>query len=186
MALTFAKAGASHLFLIDLSQQGLAETARQVAEAAPGCSTSLYAADLTASSISATLDRLVQVQPHTYILLCFEEIASEEYADHQQACLQDAESHIDVLINNAGVLDNSSVAESDPAKWWHVWEVNLRATYTVTHHLLPCMLAAQKATIICVSSMVPALLCSLLSGMLDGTAGSTATDADCMQACKGL
>ena len=37
-----------------------------------------------------------------------------------------------------------------------MWEVNLRATYTVTHRLLPCMLAAQKATIICVSSVSPA------------------------------
>ena len=36
-----------------------------------------------------------------------------------------------------------------------MWEVNLRATYTVTHQLLPCMLAAQKGTIICVSSVSP-------------------------------
>ena len=57
-----------------------------------------------------------------------------------------------MVINNAGVLDNALVADSDPAKWWKVWEVNLRATFTVTHHLLPSMLAASAGTVICVSS----------------------------------
>ena len=62
LAVTFAVAGASQLFLIDLSQPGLAETGRLVGAASPSCSTCEHAADLTDSSISSVLDTILKVQ----------------------------------------------------------------------------------------------------------------------------
>ena len=62
LAVTYARAAAASLFLIDLGHQGLAETGRQVAMAAPTCSCFQYAADLTSTGIADTLDHLLEVQ----------------------------------------------------------------------------------------------------------------------------
>ena len=62
LAVTFARAAAAKLFLIDLGHQGLAETGRQVAKAASTCSCFQYTADLTEAGIADTLDRLLEVQ----------------------------------------------------------------------------------------------------------------------------
>lgn len=41
--------------------------------------------------------------------------------------LQDAGGKLDVLINNAGVLEEwKSINDSDPAEWWGSFEINVR------------------------------------------------------------
>lgn len=60
---------------------------------------------------------------------------------------------LDVLINNAGYLDQwKPVAESNPSEWWWTWEVNIKGTYLVTHYFIPLLLKSETKTIINISS----------------------------------
>ncbi len=50
---------------------------------------------------------------------------------------------IDVLVNNAGVMDRmSAVHETDDAEWERVLRVDLTAPFLLTRAVLPHMLAA--------------------------------------------
>ncbi|MFV0464118.1 MAG: SDR family oxidoreductase [Nostocoides sp.] len=43
---------------------------------------------------------------------------------------------IDVLINNAGVIDTEvGILDSDPDQWWHTQEVNIRGAYLMAWHV---------------------------------------------------
>lgn len=60
---------------------------------------------------------------------------------------------IDVLVNNAGVLDTEvGLEESDPQEWWRTVEVNVRGPYLLTRMVLPGMLAAGAGRIININS----------------------------------
>jgi NAD(P)-dependent dehydrogenase (short-subunit alcohol dehydrogenase family) len=60
---------------------------------------------------------------------------------------------IDLLVNNAGVIDlEVSLAESDPDEWWRTIEVNLRGPYLMTRAVLPHMLAAGSGRIVNINS----------------------------------
>ncbi|KAI9713751.1 MAG: hypothetical protein M1812_006589 [Candelaria pacifica] len=48
---------------------------------------------------------------------------------------------LDILINNAGYLENwKPIAESDPEDWWKAWTMNVQGTYLVTRAFLPLLL----------------------------------------------
>ena len=60
---------------------------------------------------------------------------------------------LDVLVNNAGVIDPiATVAESDPAAWVRNIDINLNGAYYAIRAVLPGMIAAGGGTIINVSS----------------------------------
>jgi NAD(P)-dependent dehydrogenase (short-subunit alcohol dehydrogenase family) len=60
---------------------------------------------------------------------------------------------IDVLVNNAGVIDAEvPLQESDPEQWWRTMEVNVLGPYLVTRAVLPLMLAAGSGRIINLNS----------------------------------
>src|ERR1035441_2792614 len=59
----------------------------------------------------------------------------------------------DVLVNNAGgAFGGESVAESDPADWQAMFDVNVLGTLHVTQALLPKLIASGDATIVIMSS----------------------------------
>ncbi len=50
---------------------------------------------------------------------------------------------IDVLVNNAGVMDEEvPLWEADPDRWWQAVEVNVRGPFLLTRAVVPHMLAA--------------------------------------------
>ena len=60
---------------------------------------------------------------------------------------------IDFLINNAGVVDPvARIADSDPAAWAKVIDINVNGVYNGIRAVLPTMLAAGGGTIVNVSS----------------------------------
>lgn len=68
------------------------------------------------------------------------------------AALQ-AWGRIDVLVNNAGVIDPVAwLADSDPAAWARVIDINVNGVYYGIRAVLPTMLAAGGGTIVNVSS----------------------------------
>ena len=52
---------------------------------------------------------------------------------------------LDVIVNNAGLVDTSVITESDPEKWWAVWEVNVKGPYLVAKYFLPLMLEREDS-----------------------------------------
>ncbi|MBO0776982.1 MAG: SDR family oxidoreductase [Actinobacteria bacterium] len=59
----------------------------------------------------------------------------------------------DVLVNNAGgAFGTESVAESDPADWQAMLDVNVMGTLHVTQALLPKLIASGDGTIVVLSS----------------------------------
>jgi NAD(P)-dependent dehydrogenase (short-subunit alcohol dehydrogenase family) len=50
---------------------------------------------------------------------------------------------LDVLVNNAGLIDMTMIKDSDPETWWRVWEVNVKGPYLVARAFLPLMLKAE-------------------------------------------
>lgn len=47
---------------------------------------------------------------------------------------------LDVLVNNAGLIDMTMIKDSDPETWWRVWEVNVKGPYLIARAFLPLML----------------------------------------------
>ncbi|MEP7160952.1 MAG: SDR family oxidoreductase [Dermatophilaceae bacterium] len=65
----------------------------------------------------------------------------------------DRHGRIDVLVNNAGLLDPEvPLEESDPGAWWRTVEVNVRGPYLLTRAVLPSMLAAGSGRILNLNS----------------------------------
>lgn len=60
---------------------------------------------------------------------------------------------IDVLVNNAGVIDAEvPLWESDPGEWWRTVEVNVRGPYLVSRAVVPHMLQAGGGRIVNLNS----------------------------------
>lgn len=60
---------------------------------------------------------------------------------------------LDVLVNNAGVIDPiASLVDSDPEAWTHVIDINLNGVYHGMRAALPGMLAQGSGTILTISS----------------------------------
>jgi short-subunit dehydrogenase len=82
----------------------------------------------------------------------------------------EADGPIDVLVNNAGLLDTAGFATTDPASIDAVIDVNLHAPIQLTRAVLPGMLARGSGRIVDISSMAGA-------SCTPGTATYSATKA---------
>ena len=61
---------------------------------------------------------------------------------------------VDILINNAGFLENwNTVDQSDPDDWWRTWEVNVKGVYLMTKFFLPLVLESELKTVVMMSSV---------------------------------
>ncbi len=60
---------------------------------------------------------------------------------------------ISYLINNAGILDYSHVADADMPTWDTLMEVNVRALVHLTHHALPFIKRAKERGVINICSV---------------------------------
>jgi NAD(P)-dependent dehydrogenase (short-subunit alcohol dehydrogenase family) len=81
------------------------------------------------------------------------EITDREAVDGWVADILGRHGGIDLLVNNAGVIDAEvSLLDSDPDDWWRTIEVNLRGPYLLTRAVLPTMVAAGRGRIVNINS----------------------------------
>lgn len=61
---------------------------------------------------------------------------------------------IDVVVNNAGITDDTLMLRMNEDQWDHVMDVNLKSVFNVTKHCLRPMLKQRSGSIINMSSVV--------------------------------
>ncbi|KAL4952092.1 hypothetical protein BDW69DRAFT_26956 [Aspergillus filifer] len=104
----FARANAKGIALLGRSADGLAETEKLIKDINPGTQVLSLPVDVTdVKGVAAAFDKIV-----------------------------DRLGVPNVLINNAGVLTQGTVSDSDIESWWNVQEVNVKGTLIVTKAFL--------------------------------------------------
>lgn len=51
---------------------------------------------------------------------------------------------LDIVINNAGILNMQSIAGSNPDDWWKIYEVNVKGPYLIARASLPLLLKSEN------------------------------------------
>ncbi len=81
------------------------------------------------------------------------DLADQGVVDRVVATAVEAFGGLDVLVNNAGVMDRlSAVADTEDAEWDRVIRINLTAPFLLTRAALPHMLAAGAGAIVFTAS----------------------------------
>ncbi|WP_328557186.1 MULTISPECIES: SDR family NAD(P)-dependent oxidoreductase [unclassified Streptomyces] len=77
------------------------------------------------------------------------DLSEQAVVDRVAATAVERFGGVDVLVNNAGIMDRmSAVAEVSDAEWERVIRVNLTAPFLLTRAVLPHMLAAGKGAVV--------------------------------------
>ncbi|GAA2327755.1 SDR family NAD(P)-dependent oxidoreductase [Streptomyces violaceusniger] len=81
------------------------------------------------------------------------DLGDQRVVDQVVATAAEEFGGLDVLVNNAGVMDRfSAAADTDDAEWDRVLRVNLTAPFMLTRAALPHMLAAGRGAIVFTAS----------------------------------
>jgi NAD(P)-dependent dehydrogenase (short-subunit alcohol dehydrogenase family) len=111
------------------------------------------------SDFSATIKEIKEVvaglgKPMPKILPLTFDVCDRESVDEAAAKVKEEFGHIDIVINNAGIINEPvPIGDSDPDVWWRVLQVNLKGSYLVTRAFLPLLLDGSDKTIVTVSSV---------------------------------
>lgn len=106
---------------------------------------------LVARSADAIRDIAADIGDKAMALPC--DVAEFAAFDAAMAQVRARFGEIDVLINNAGVIDPiSHLADSDPEAWGRVIDINLKGVYNGMRAVVPGMKAAGGGTVITISS----------------------------------
>lgn len=102
------------------------------------------------SSIEATENAIKQAakdagRPVPEVLGVKMEVTNFKSVSNAAAEVERKFGRLDVIINNAGVIDMTTIIESDPETWWNVWEVNVKGPYLVAKAFLPLVLKTQDS-----------------------------------------
>ncbi len=80
------------------------------------------------------------------------DVAEPEQVRGMVRAVEEALGPVEVLVNNAGILDYSSVVDHDDTLWERIIRVNLTGTYLCTKAALPEMLKAGWGRVINIAS----------------------------------
>jgi NAD(P)-dependent dehydrogenase (short-subunit alcohol dehydrogenase family) len=81
------------------------------------------------------------------------DLSDQEVVDQVVATAVETFGGLDVLVNNAGIMDRmSALGETDDAEWERVIRINLTAPFLLTRAALPHMLAANGGSIVFTAS----------------------------------
>ena len=129
ISLAYARAGASHIALAARS-------------------------DLTAISLEVHEAAKAASRPAPQVLTLKLDVKDENSVAEAAAQVEKHFSRLDILINNAGVLEMpKNLVDSDPETWWGTWTANVRGPYLVTRAFIPLLLKGGDKQIINMGSV---------------------------------
>ena len=77
------------------------------------------------------------------------DVSRQEDVEAMVAAVERELGPIDLLVNNAGVMNTSGLpGEDDPKAWWHVFEINVLGAYLCTRAVLPGMIERGRGRIV--------------------------------------
>lgn len=82
------------------------------------------------------------------------DVADEESVIAGVAAAREAVSHIDILVNSAGIATQAPVADMSLAMWTETLQIDLTGVFLVTHHVLPEMIERKSGRIINIASQL--------------------------------
>ena len=111
-----------------------------------------YEMILTSSS-DATLDKLKQKygNNHHYYILDFKNLEENHIILKK---ISEEHKDLDVIVNNAGITDDSLLLRMNTDQWNKVIQANLSSNFTIIKALLPNMIKNKSGKIIGISSVV--------------------------------
>ena len=100
----------------------------------------------TASQLDEVETAIKEINTSVKVIKAPLDVASETDVQALADKVQTAEGRLDVLINNAGTSEPwVPLVESEPAKWWSTFEINLKAPYLLSRAFLPLLLRTAEA-----------------------------------------
>ncbi|KAF2111161.1 hypothetical protein BDV96DRAFT_472314, partial [Lophiotrema nucula] len=131
-AIAYAQAGASHIVLAARSMNELEAAKANVQKINPGTKASIVKCDVTKEDDAKALKEIIE---------------------------KDCDGRLDVLVNNAGFLDDEAgwkpITEGDPENFRRTLDVNVFGVYLITRALLPLLLGTEGGakTVVGITSM---------------------------------
>ena len=92
--------------------------------------------------------------PNQKIIAVQSDASSYQEAEELIKRAQEEFNSIDVLINNAGITNDTLMLRMSEEQWDQVIEVNLKSVFNLTKHAMRSMLKARAGSIINISSVV--------------------------------
>ncbi|KAB8292075.1 hypothetical protein EYC80_007821 [Monilinia laxa] len=107
------------------------------------------------AAIDSLIEKLQPSNPSTKFLSVKVDIVNEDDVKNLfQVVQKEFGRPADVLLNNAGLMGEGFIGETEPSNWWRVLETNLKGLYQMTHHYIQSQPSPSQpiGTIISVSS----------------------------------
>ncbi len=82
------------------------------------------------------------------------DVTSRPSIDRMVGAVMEKYGRVDVLVNNAGIVDDAQFKNMSDAQFDHVIEINLKGTYNCTRAVVEVMLAQNAGVILNASSIV--------------------------------
>ena len=95
-----------------------------------------------------------QVRPHSSCLVLPGNLTDPEFLDHAVKQVSDTFSKTDILINNAGVAQNTPFEKITPQEFDRIMDINNKVPFFLTQKVLPMLKQSNCATIINIASVV--------------------------------
>jgi NAD(P)-dependent dehydrogenase (short-subunit alcohol dehydrogenase family) len=123
---------------------------RAIAEALAGEGARVAMVDLDRAALEDAARAVAQRAPAIAVAA---DVGSDTQVREVVRQVLDAYGTIDVLVNNAGISSNATLAEVTAAEWDRVMGVNLRSVLLLSQAVFPTMVARRRGAIINMASM---------------------------------
>ncbi len=88
------------------------------------------------------------------IIACAGDVAHKHTADRAVAMASAGAGHVDILFNNAGIMESPDFLTSDDEAWDRMMAVNVRSMYLMARAVLPGMVERGAGSIVNTSSVM--------------------------------
>jgi NAD(P)-dependent dehydrogenase (short-subunit alcohol dehydrogenase family) len=116
----------------------------------------LILVDQNENGLALVRDELMQAESVS-IRLCAGDVGEKRTAERAVEMASEAGWVVDVLFNNAGIMESAPVVDFDETAWDRTIDVNVRGMYLMARAVLPGMLEKGNGSIVNTSSVMASL-----------------------------